>query len=161
MDLSIGGGTSPLSSYVALTRVRRREDMLIFRPFHRSPYTTGERKGPALLLQSLRGEDLDWDAIEKEFMPSGKCAVCSSIKYKNKYGLHQWGREDNLRVCNICLEEKKALGTPWQCMECRLWKGKAAFHSSQHHCTKLSLRRCRDCPERRAGAAGAAQITCT
>ena len=31
VDLRIGGGTSPLSSYVDLTRMRRRDDMLIFR----------------------------------------------------------------------------------------------------------------------------------
>ena len=51
VDLSIGGGTSPLSSYVALTRVRRREDMLIFRAFDRAPRAQGEREGPALLLR--------------------------------------------------------------------------------------------------------------
>ena len=149
VDLSIGGGTSPLSSYVALTRVRRREDMLIFRPFDRSPYTMGERKGPALLLKCLRGEHLDWNAIEKEFMPSGKCTLCSVVKYKNQYRPNQWSREDNLRVCDICLEDKKSRGTPWQCMECRLWKSQAAFGSSQSHHTKLSVRRCLDCPERR------------
>ena len=37
VDLRIGGGTSPLSSYVALTRVRRREDMFIFRLVERAP----------------------------------------------------------------------------------------------------------------------------
>ena len=45
--------------------------MLMFWPFDRAPRTQGERKGPALLLQSLRGGDLDWDAIEKEFVPFG------------------------------------------------------------------------------------------
>ena len=46
VDLSIGGGTSPLSSYVALTRVQRREDMLILRPFDIAPYQKkDERKG--------------------------------------------------------------------------------------------------------------------
>eukprot|EP00959_Pyramimonas_sp_CCMP1952_P016183 342539-Pyramimonas_sp.AAC.1 len=96
--------------------------MLIFRAFDRAPCTQGERKGPALLLQSLRGDALDWDAIEKEFMPSGRCALCSSVKYKNQFGLSQWSRDDGLRVCNLCLEDKKSVGTPWQCMVCGLWK---------------------------------------
>ena len=138
-----------MSSYVALTRVRRREDMLIFRPFDRAPYTQKERKGPGLLLQLLRGDPMDWDAIEKEFMPAGTCALCSSVKYKNQYALGQWSRDDGRRVCQVCLEGKKSIGTPWQCTECFLWKGKDAFHASQHHSSKLTSRRCVDCPEKR------------
>ncbi|CAK0800914.1 unnamed protein product, partial [Prorocentrum cordatum] len=152
VDLSIGGGTSPLSSYVALTRVQRREDMLIFRPFDIAPYQKkDERKGPGLLLRTLRGEDLDWEAIELEFMPSGRCAVCGCTKYKNMYPtVGQWSRADGLRVCSVCLEDKKRSGTPWQCMECGLWKCQEAFHASQHHPSKLTTRRCVDCPERRS-----------
>ncbi|CAK0866693.1 unnamed protein product [Prorocentrum cordatum] len=152
VDLSIGGGTSPLSSYVALTRVQRREDMLIFRPFDIAPYQKkDERKGPGLLLRTLRGEDLDWEAIELEFMPSGRCAVCGCRKYKNMYPtVGQWSRADGLRVCSVCLEDKKRSGTPWQCMECGLWKCQEAFHASQHHQSKLTTRRCVDCPERRS-----------
>ena len=138
-----------MSSYVALTRVRRREDMLIFRPFDRAPYTQKERKGPGLLLQVLRGDPMDWDAIEKEFMPAGMCALCSSVKYKNQYALGQWSRDDGRRVCKLCLEGKKSIGTPWQCMERFLWKGRDAFHASQHRSSKLTSRRCVDCPERR------------
>ena len=52
VDLSIGGSTSPLSSYVALTRVRSRKDLLIYRPFDREPFTKGERPGPALLFKA-------------------------------------------------------------------------------------------------------------
>ena len=152
VDLSIGGGTSPLSSYVALTRVQRREDMLIFRTFDIAPYQNKDaRKGPGLLLRTLRGEDLDWEAIEKEFMPSGRCAVCGCTKYKNMYPtVGQWSRADGLRVCSVCLEDKKRSGTPWQCMECGLWKCLEAFHASQHHPSKLTTRRCVDCPERRS-----------
>ncbi|CAK0819674.1 unnamed protein product, partial [Prorocentrum cordatum] len=152
VDLSIGGGTSPLSSYVALTRVQRREDMLIFRPFDIAPYQKkDERKGPGLLLRTLRGEDLDWEAIELEFMPSGRCAVCGCTKYENMYPtVGQWSRADGLRVRSVCLEDKKRSGTPWQCMECGLWKCQEAFHASQHHPSKLTTRRCVDCPERRS-----------
>ena len=92
----------------------------------------------------MRGENLDWDAIEKEFMPSGRCALCASVKYKNQCSLSQWNRDDGLRVCSLCLEDKKSVGTPWQCMECGLWKGQDAFHASQHHSSKQTSRRCVD-----------------
>eukprot|EP00959_Pyramimonas_sp_CCMP1952_P227760 4762001-Pyramimonas_sp.AAC.1 len=55
-------------------------------------------------------------------MPAGRCALCSSVKYKNQYALGQWSRDDGLRVCKLCLERKKSIGTPRQCMECFLWK---------------------------------------
>ena len=100
-------------------------------------------------MRALRGEHLDWDAIEKEFMPSGRCALCSSVKYKNQYARGQWSRDDGLRVCSLCLEGKKSVGTPWQCVECGLWKGPDASHASQRHASKLTSRRCVDCPERR------------
>ncbi|CAK0869607.1 unnamed protein product, partial [Prorocentrum cordatum] len=94
-------------------------------------------------------ELIDWHAIEKEFMPSGRCTLRASVKYKNQYALGQWSRDDGLRVCSLCLEGKKSAGTPWQCMECGIWKGQDAFHASQHHSSKLTSRRCVDCPERR------------
>ena len=39
VDLQIGSGMSPMSSYVALTRVRSREDLLIYRPFEQELFT--------------------------------------------------------------------------------------------------------------------------
>ncbi|CAK0848862.1 unnamed protein product [Prorocentrum cordatum] len=47
-------------------------------------------------------------------MPAGTCALCSSVKYKNQYALGQWSRDDGRRVCKVCLEGKKSIGTPWQ-----------------------------------------------
>ncbi|CAK0853990.1 unnamed protein product [Prorocentrum cordatum] len=71
--------------------------------------------------------------------------------YKNMYPtVGQWSRADGLRVCSVCLEDKKRPGTPWQCMECGLLKCQEAFHASQHHPSKLTTRRCVDCPERRS-----------
>ncbi|CAK0868048.1 unnamed protein product [Prorocentrum cordatum] len=79
------------------------------------------------------------------------CAVCGCTKYKNMYPtIGQWSRADGLRVCTVCLEDKKRAGTPWQCMDCGLWKCQEAFHASQHHPPKLTTRRCVDCPERRS-----------
>ena len=59
VDLQIGRGTNPISSYVAMTRVRSREDLLIYRQFDRSLFTQGSPEGPELLLKTLRGEQVD------------------------------------------------------------------------------------------------------
>eukprot|EP00959_Pyramimonas_sp_CCMP1952_P086705 1813499-Pyramimonas_sp.AAC.1 len=55
-DLERGRGVSWMSSYVAIARVRRRENMLIFRPFERKPCNAGDMPGAQKLLQVLRGE---------------------------------------------------------------------------------------------------------
>ena len=65
VDLQIGHGTSPIASYVAFTRVERRQDMIIYRPFDHSLFTNGSPEGLELLLKTLRGEEIDWAAIEE------------------------------------------------------------------------------------------------
>ena len=60
-DLQEGRGVSTLASYVAITRVRTRDDLLIFRPFPRSLYCKGAEEGPTLLLQTPRGEAVNWE----------------------------------------------------------------------------------------------------
>ena len=69
MDLNIGGSSSAMSSYVALTRVQTREDLLINRPFERQPFNRGQKPGLELLLRVWRGDNIDWDKIEQEHMP--------------------------------------------------------------------------------------------
>ena len=68
--MQIGAGTNPMASYVAFTRVKRMEDLLIFRPFDRFLFNAGNLEGPELLLRVLRGENVDWEAIEAKHMPS-------------------------------------------------------------------------------------------
>ena len=46
VDLQNCKGTRPLASYVALTRVRSRESLLIDRPFSRQLFTAGDVEGP-------------------------------------------------------------------------------------------------------------------
>ena len=77
VDLCIGKGTNPLGSYVAMTRVTRREKLLIYRPFPRELFTQGVREGPDLVLHHLRGEKLDWAAIEAKHTPSKSCSECN------------------------------------------------------------------------------------
>ena len=61
LDLQIGRGVSAVASYVAMTRLRTREDLLIYRNFDREVFMQGEPEGPSLLLRKLRGEKMDWD----------------------------------------------------------------------------------------------------
>ena len=62
-----------LTCYSALSRVRRREDILIYRALHSALFRKGEPSGPVLLPAHLRGERLDWDAVEKQVLPD--CAA--------------------------------------------------------------------------------------
>ena len=48
-DLVIGRGVSSISSYVALTRIRNREGLMIYRPFDREPFTQGIPPGLSLI----------------------------------------------------------------------------------------------------------------
>ena len=53
IDLEAGRGVSIVASYVALTRVRHRTDLLIYRPFDLEPFQRGPPEGPSLLLRHL------------------------------------------------------------------------------------------------------------
>ena len=85
MDLRLGQGTSATANYVALTRVKIRQDLLIYRPFDLDAFRKGERRGPVLLLSALRGESIDWNAIEEEFMPHAMCVGCGFVKFKPQF----------------------------------------------------------------------------
>jgi hypothetical protein len=82
---------SAIASYVAMTRVRTRLDLLIYRNFEREVVTKGEPKGPALLLKVLRGEDVDWKAVEDKHTQKIMCSgPCLSVRFKDEFGVKQW-----------------------------------------------------------------------
>ena len=60
VDLRKGKGSNPLGSYVAMTRVQSRRDLLVYRLFPLELFTQGPRKGPEFLLKHLRREPLNW-----------------------------------------------------------------------------------------------------
>ena len=80
VDLCIGKGSNPLGSYVALTRVTDRSKLFIFRPFPLELFQQGPKEGPELLLRQLRGEELDWQAIEEKYTPRARCAECNFLQ---------------------------------------------------------------------------------
>ena len=134
VDLRIGKDTSPISSYVALTRVKTRSKLLIYRPFELEMFTKGEREGPETLMKLLRGQDLDWDSIKSKYMPESRCVGCKFTKFKKFFPPHQWSkpRDSGLgKYCKDCVEEKKANNTPWECTKCQRWLSAENFRACQ------------------------------
>jgi len=159
VDLRLGRGTSNVASYVALTRVKRREDLLIYRSFDKAAFTKGARKGPPELLQLLRGESVDWDSIEKEYLPRSCCSLCGFTQFKDEYFLHQWNRADKNGVCKTCMREMAGKGTPIQCVECHCWKAEVSFPEAGRTYRSCAKRVCDDCVEKRRCAACGASLT--
>ena len=56
VDLRLGGSSSAMASYVALTRVKHRKDLIIYRPFPIKLFQDGQKPGLELLLQVWRGK---------------------------------------------------------------------------------------------------------
>ena len=104
VDLCIGGSSSTMSSYVALTRVERRKDLLILRPFPLEIFQQGQKPGMALLLRTCRGDkDIDWPAIERDLMPCKLCPTCGCIKLKTSFTDTEFKRrDDNNEKVGIC-----------------------------------------------------------
>ena len=85
VDLNIGGSFNAMSSYVALTRVERREDLIIFRPFPLELFQNGQKPSLELLIRVWRGEDIPWQEIEREHMPTKICPGCECLVYRHEY----------------------------------------------------------------------------
>ena len=72
VDLQIDEHISMRTRYVAMTTVRKRTDILIFRPFQHEIVTQGPPEGPSLLLKHLQGEPIGWKKIEDKHIPKIK-----------------------------------------------------------------------------------------
>ena len=115
-----GVGVSAIASYVAMTRVKRREDLIIYRPFDRQVFSSGPPKGPMLLLQHLRGEAVDWAEVENKLGPSCRCVGCGVRKGKKEYSGSE-GKVKEGRWCKDCFVEHSAEGTKLLCSRCSRW----------------------------------------
>ena len=154
VDLCIGGSSSTMSSYVALTRVERRQDLLILRPFPLDLFTKGQKPGMELLLRTLRGDkSIDWKAIEKELMPSKLCPTCGSVKLKTSFTETEFKRLDEknqlVGSCKLCQAEKKAEGIPLQCTYCFTYRAETDFPQKERHWRASSKRVCCWCDPRK------------
>jgi len=151
--MQIGAGTSPMSSYVAFTRVSRKEDLLIFRPFERKLFNRGNQEGPELLLRVLRGEMIDWEAIEAKHMPSYMCCGCETKQFKFEFSEQQLHCHEGRRFCKPCEKILSCNGERKQCCKCEEWKSEESFEAKiwrMHLCKKRCCRACaevRECGE--------------
>ena len=154
VDLCIGGSSSTMSSYVAITRVERREDLLIYRRFPFELFNKGQKPGMALLLRVWRHDGtIDWKAIEDEHMPSKKCWSCNGVKKKQLYSNMQWKLKDKdghlVGSCLTCVADFKAQDRPCQCTSCWTYLPEIAFPERQRQWQSTLNRVCFNCVEKR------------
>ena len=113
---------------------------LDFPAFRREFVHTGQ--GPDLLLRHLRGEDIDWDAVEARHTPSGFCSKCGDKFFKANFIMTQWKRGTK-RVCKNCHEIAAAEGTPHLCFHCNTFRDEAEFEPDMLR--KTANRKCHAC----------------
>ena len=143
LDLQIGRGVSSIASYVASTRLRKKVDLLIYRSFEREVFTQGEPEGPALLLRKLRGERIDWDAIENKHAPKRLCkGPCFSIKPKADFSEKEWANKEDAH-CRACMKRLKEQGKTVRCRQCRMWFGEEDLNV--HTAKNPSAFKCKSC----------------
>ena len=151
LELQIGRGVSCIASYVASTRPRKKEDLLIFRAFDRDVFTQGEPEGPCLLLRKMRGEKIDWEAIEKKHVPQRLCkGPCLSVKPKAEFSQKEWLNKEDAH-CKACMQRLREQGKTVRCESCRSWFGKedmslaSAKNPSRFKCSRCSAKGERAC----------------
>ena len=93
VDMNVGGSSSAMSSYVALTRVEILSKLLIFRAVSLCFFDQGQQPGPDLLFCVWRGDTIDWKAIELLYMPQKRCPGCGMLKYRHAYAKSEWAKE--------------------------------------------------------------------
>ena len=147
VDLCIGGSSSTMSSYVALTRVERRKDLLILRPFPLELFQQGQKPGMDLLLRTWRGDkDIDWPAIERDLMPCKLCPTCGTIKLKSSFTDTEFKRLDDrnqkVGICKFCQAVQKEKGLPLQCTYCFSFRAETDYPSRETHWRWSSKRVC-------------------
>ena len=72
VDMQVPNTGSWISLYVALSRVRRADDLLIFRALDVAVMQQGDPLGPITLLKHLRGEYIDKDELHRTLAPPKK-----------------------------------------------------------------------------------------
>ena len=144
-DLQIGTTGNPFTSYVAMTRVKDRQHLLIYRPFDAKPFQRGIGVGRDLLLRVWRQEDIDWEAIRKAHIEEKPCSECFERKGPKAYTAGQWKRGDRDRIWRHA-----GAGCPWQCSVCKKWAPEDAFAgTAQTNSFRSFSRVCATCRQRK------------
>ena len=141
LDLSVDKRVDTTFGAVAASRVRSRHDCLILRPFEHWLFNRGINEGPQLLLQKLRGEDIDWEAQREGRNPWGPCAQCRQVKTCDVFRHEEWEkvRANQPALCMDCQHGGKAVvprkidsGTlKYVCSVCKVNKIEDAYPRAQ------------------------------
>lgn len=141
LDLNVESRVDTTFGTVAATRVRSREDVLILRPFPLWLYQRGHADGPSLLLQTLRGEEVDWQAYQDTRAPSATCKHCGEVRAINFFDNEQWeqARRNLQPLCMSCklgarnVKKRKLpkASKKIQCDQCKWNKVAEAFPRAQ------------------------------
>lgn len=110
-DFNIGDAGNPFTTYVAATRVTGRDKLLLLRPFPAGPFQKGIGIGRGLLLQVLRGDAVNWEALRAKYTEERLCCDCNESKNKNAFTVGQWKREDAAHVCRECVSRHASSGS--------------------------------------------------
>ena len=149
VDLNMSGTGNALTAYVAITRVTKLEDLIIYRPFGKEPFQKGNSKGRETLMKVLRQEYVDWEELIAECMPRRQCSECRFVKPRPSFTPAQWERENLPPVCSECVRSKRNAGTPFQCTQCQQWKEENGFSSTNRNFRTTNTRVCLRCVEKR------------
>ena len=141
LDLNVEKKVDTTFGAVAASRVRSRDDALILRPFPLWLFQRGTGEGPKLLLQTLRGEDIDWAAFREGRMPFATCQTCKQVRNLDGFEYEQW---DKIRanLPGICMGCKQGKSGPrkrkldsgtmkYVCGKCKVNKIEDAYPRAQ------------------------------
>ena len=112
LDLNVEARVDKSFGVVGASRVRHRDDVLILRPFPLWLFQRGAPEGPSLLLQKLRGEEFDWEAIHEARLPYATCTSCKQIRTYDCFEHKDWElvRANRSATCSGCKEGAKGVG---------------------------------------------------
>lgn len=109
-DVNMPAGTCGQTCYVALSRVKNRESIWLLREFPLEMFNKEKGPGPEVLLQHLRGEDVDWEKMTDmivgpspegaEWKPRLTCAECG-LQAAEHFAKQELER-GAARVCKFC-----------------------------------------------------------
>ena len=138
LDLNVDTRVDKSFGVVAASRVKRREDLLILRPFPRFLFQRGVSEGPQLLLQKLRGESLDWDALREDRAPFAQCSSCQQIRTYDFFEHSQWEliRANLQAKCSACTEDAKGVKRG---LRRRTWTGGRKQQFDCHACKRRKI----------------------
>ncbi|CAJ1374097.1 unnamed protein product [Effrenium voratum] len=128
VDLQLSAEMSSVGSYVALSRVRRAEDVLIFRPFARGLLARGPAPGPVVLLKWLSGEPVDWSVLDTTDGGTKECSRCGRKRPSASFAAPDGNAATSAAsaaVCQVCRRGEKT------CVACHVRKEKADFSAQR------------------------------